>query len=40
VVRSFDELAAEGSAADVDGWGFDWLDGRATEQRPPWATPG
>jgi kynurenine formamidase/SAM-dependent methyltransferase len=35
-VRSFDELAAEAEAADVTGWGFEWLDGRAIEQRPPW----
>ncbi|WKU06034.1 class I SAM-dependent methyltransferase [Micromonospora sp. HUAS LYJ1] len=30
------ELIAEAAAAPVDGWGFDWLDGRATEERPPW----
>jgi SAM-dependent methyltransferase len=35
-VRSFEELAAEAAAADVTGWGFGWLDGRATEERPPW----
>jgi SAM-dependent methyltransferase len=35
-VRPFDALVAEAAAADVTGWGFDWLDGRATEQRPPW----
>jgi len=35
-VRSFDELVAEAAAADVTGWGFDWLNGRATEERPPW----
>ncbi|MER7459174.1 methyltransferase domain-containing protein [Micromonospora sp. NPDC126480] len=34
--RRFDELIAEGAAAPVDGWGFDWLSGRATEERPPW----
>jgi SAM-dependent methyltransferase len=32
----FDELVAEAAAAEVDGWGFDWLAGRATEERPPW----
>ncbi|MGN9778388.1 class I SAM-dependent methyltransferase [Micromonospora sp. H33] len=32
----FDELIAEGAAAPVDGWAFDWLAGRATEERPPW----
>jgi hypothetical protein len=35
-VRSFDELVADAAAADVTGWGFDWLNGRATEERPPW----
>jgi hypothetical protein len=35
-VRTFDELVAEAAAADVSGWGFEWLDGRATEERPPW----
>lgn len=32
----FEHLIAEGAAADVTGWDFSWLDGRATEQRPPW----
>jgi hypothetical protein len=36
IVRSFDELVGEAAAADVTGWGFDWLNGRATEERPPW----
>jgi hypothetical protein len=35
-VRSFDELVGEAAAADVTGWGFDWVNGRATEERPPW----
>jgi hypothetical protein len=35
-VRAFEDLVAEAAAADVTGWRFDWLDGRATEQRPPW----
>jgi hypothetical protein len=35
-VRPFDELIAEAEQADVTGWGFGWLDGRATEERPPW----
>lgn len=26
----------EATAADVTGWGFGWLTGRATEERPPW----
>jgi hypothetical protein len=34
--RAFDELVAEAEWADITGWGFGWLDGRATEQRPPW----
>ncbi|MFW6598493.1 class I SAM-dependent methyltransferase [Propionibacteriaceae bacterium Y2011] len=34
--RSFEELVAEGEASDVTGWDFSWLDGRATEERPPW----
>jgi hypothetical protein len=33
---SFEDLIAEGAAAPVDGWAFDWLAGRATEERPPW----
>ncbi|MGU3498928.1 methyltransferase domain-containing protein [Mycobacterium sp. C31M] len=32
----FDALIAEGESADVTGWDFGWLDGRATEERPPW----
>ena len=32
----FDQLVAEAEAADVSGWDFSWLDGRATEQRPSW----
>jgi SAM-dependent methyltransferase len=35
-MRSFEELIAEATAADVSGWAFDWLSGRATEERPPW----
>jgi hypothetical protein len=35
-VRTFDDLVAEAAAVDVSGWSFDWLDGRATEERPPW----
>lgn len=33
---SFDELIAEADAVNVDGWDFSWLEGRATEERPPW----
>ncbi|MBU2696165.1 class I SAM-dependent methyltransferase [Pimelobacter sp. 30-1] len=35
-MRSYDELVAEAATADVSGWGFGWLDGRASEERPPW----
>ena len=34
--RTFDDLIAEAEAADIDGWDFSWLAGRATEQRPSW----
>jgi hypothetical protein len=33
---SFEELIADANAADVTGWDFSWLDGRATEERPTW----
>lgn len=39
-MRPFEELIAESSAADVTGWDFDWLKGRATEERPPWGYAG
>ncbi len=32
----FEQLLVEADAADVSGWDFSWLDGRATEQRPSW----
>ena len=35
-VDDFDELIAAGSSVDVSGWGFSWLEGSATEERPPW----
>jgi SAM-dependent methyltransferase len=35
-VRSFEELVDEAAMLDVSGWDFGWLDGRATEERPPW----
>jgi hypothetical protein len=35
-VRDFEDLLAEAVDADLSGWGFGWLDGRATEERPPW----
>lgn len=35
-MRPFEELVTEAVAADVTGWGFGWLNGRATEERTPW----
>lgn len=35
-MRTFSDLVDEAAAVDVSGWNFDWLDGRATEERPPW----
>lgn len=35
-MAGFDELIALGSEADVTGWDFDWLEGRASEERPAW----
>ncbi|MDQ0644832.1 methyltransferase domain-containing protein [Microbacterium murale] len=35
-MAEFEELIELGSAADVTGWGFDWVADRATEERPPW----
>lgn len=35
-MKSFENLVAEAEAADVSGWGFDWLSGRASEERPSW----
>src|SRR5690606_28899646 len=32
----FDRLVELGESADVSGWDFSWLDGRATEERQPW----
>lgn len=34
--RPAEDLIAEAATADVDGWGFGWLEGRATEERPDW----
>lgn len=39
-MRSYDELVDEASAVDVSGWDFSWLEGRATEERPPWGYAG
>ncbi|MFC0675358.1 methyltransferase domain-containing protein [Brachybacterium hainanense] len=35
-MRDLEDLIEEAEAADVTGWGFGYLDGRATEERPPW----
>jgi SAM-dependent methyltransferase len=35
-MRSYEDLVAEAEQADVTGWEFSWLEGRATEERPPW----
>lgn len=35
-MRAFEDLVAEAEAADVSGWDFGWLAGRASEERPPW----
>ncbi len=35
-MRAFADLVDEAATADVSGWAFDWLSGRATEERPPW----
>ncbi|MBO0703528.1 MAG: class I SAM-dependent methyltransferase [Candidatus Dormibacteraeota bacterium] len=32
----FDELVREAAEAPMEGWDFSWLEGRATEERPPW----
>jgi SAM-dependent methyltransferase len=32
----FDELITVAEGVSVEGWDFAWLDGRATEERPPW----
>ncbi len=39
-MRSFEQLVSEAETADVTGWGFEWLDGRASEERPPWGYAG
>lgn len=35
-MRTFEELVDEAAGVDVSGWSFDWLHGRATEERAPW----
>ncbi len=36
----FDTLVQEAATAEVSGWDFGWLEGRATEERPPWGYAG
>lgn len=36
MAETFDELISAGASADVSGWDFSWLAGRATEERPAW----
>lgn len=36
MMRSFQDLVAEGNAVQTEGWDFSWFEGRATEQRPSW----
>ena len=38
--RRAEQLITEAAAADVDGWGFGHLDGRAAEERPEWGYVG
>ncbi|SDG01088.1 Ubiquinone/menaquinone biosynthesis C-methylase UbiE [Sinosporangium album] len=33
---TLESLLEAGGSADVSGWDFSWLDGRATEERPSW----
>lgn len=40
VVRNYEDLVQEAAEADVTGWDFSWLAGRATEERPPWGYAG
>ncbi|MBT0768338.1 class I SAM-dependent methyltransferase [Kineosporia sp. J2-2] len=35
-MRDYEDLVHEALTADVTGWDFTWLDGRASEERPPW----
>jgi len=35
-VSNYERLVAEALRAPVVGWNFDWLRGRATEERPTW----
>ncbi|MCE0539525.1 class I SAM-dependent methyltransferase [Kineosporia rhizophila] len=39
-MRPYTDLVAEAEQADVTGWDFSWLQGRATEERTPWGYAG
>jgi hypothetical protein len=39
-MHTYGDLVEEAAAVDVSGWDFGWLDGRATEERPPWGYSG
>jgi SAM-dependent methyltransferase len=32
----FEDLIECGASVDIAGWDFSWLEGRASEERPPW----
>ena len=36
VAGEYEDLVHEAATVDVEGWDFAWLQGRATEERPPW----
>lgn len=36
MAENFEQLIEAGASADVSGWDFAWLEGRATEERPHW----
>ena len=36
MARGFDDVVDEAVRAPITGWDFSWLEGRATEERPPW----
>jgi SAM-dependent methyltransferase len=40
MTSTFEDQITAGAAADVSGWDFSWLNGRATEERPSWGYAG
>jgi SAM-dependent methyltransferase len=40
MAMDFDALVSEAAAVPITGWDFSWLDGRASEERPPWGYSG